>query len=182
MTYSKAASAKNLVIEMFIIYRIKYIYTLDSGKCGNGRLQGSDLNLPRRRVPSQVLETWWRMNPPALRCKSLSPHEQFRPPWLQTKKKNHDRADSRFAPNQWETVLLCNDVSKWLGTSLGSALHNIWVHCKHTVKALSFGWCVFDFEYKLFKYVVMITFANICGAIALMWMVLDSNDEKATLV
>ena len=28
------------------------------------------------------------------------------------------RADSRFAPSQWETVLLCNDVSHWLGTSL----------------------------------------------------------------
>ena len=32
------------------------------------------------------------------------------------------RADSRFAPGQWETALLCNDVSHWLGTSLGSAL------------------------------------------------------------
>ena len=25
------------------------------------------------------------------------------------------RADSRFAPSQWETALLCNDVSHWLG-------------------------------------------------------------------
>ena len=32
------------------------------------------------------------------------------------------RADFRFAPNQWETVLLCNDVSRWLGTSLVSTL------------------------------------------------------------
>ena len=32
------------------------------------------------------------------------------------------RADSRFAPNQWETVLLCNDVSHWLGAGLESAL------------------------------------------------------------
>ena len=31
------------------------------------------------------------------------------------------RADSRFAPSQWETPLLCNDVSHWLGTSLESA-------------------------------------------------------------
>ena len=29
-----------------------------------------------------------------------------------------DKADSRFAPCQWETVLLCNDVSHWLGASL----------------------------------------------------------------
>ena len=28
------------------------------------------------------------------------------------------RADSRFAFSQWETALLCNDISDWLGTSL----------------------------------------------------------------
>ena len=32
------------------------------------------------------------------------------------------RADSKFAPSQWETVLLCNDVSHWLGPILESAL------------------------------------------------------------
>ena len=32
------------------------------------------------------------------------------------------RADSRFVPSQWETVLLCNDVSHWLGSNLESAL------------------------------------------------------------
>ena len=32
------------------------------------------------------------------------------------------RADSRFAPHQWETALLCNDVSHWLGAGLESAL------------------------------------------------------------
>ena len=31
------------------------------------------------------------------------------------------RADSRFAPGQWETALLFNDVSHWLGASLKSA-------------------------------------------------------------
>ena len=36
----------------------------------------------------------------------------------------YDRADSRFAPSQWETALLRNDVSHWLGASLESAL--IW--------------------------------------------------------
>ena len=29
------------------------------------------------------------------------------------------RADSRFAPSQWETSLQSNDVSHWLGTNLG---------------------------------------------------------------
>ena len=31
-------------------------------------------------------------------------------------------ADSRFVPSQWETALLCNDVSHWLGASLESVL------------------------------------------------------------
>ena len=32
------------------------------------------------------------------------------------------RADSRFAPGQWETALLCNGVSHWLGANLESSL------------------------------------------------------------
>ena len=32
------------------------------------------------------------------------------------------RADSGFAPSQWETALLCNAISHWLGASLQSAL------------------------------------------------------------
>ena len=36
------------------------------------------------------------------------------------------RADSRFAPSQWETALLCNDISHWLGASLETAL-NTWI-------------------------------------------------------
>ena len=32
------------------------------------------------------------------------------------------RADSRFAPSQWETALLYNDDSHWLGESLESVL------------------------------------------------------------
>ena len=37
----------------------------------------------------------------------------------------HFKADSRIAPSQWETVLLCNDVSRWVGAILESALHLI---------------------------------------------------------
>ena len=32
------------------------------------------------------------------------------------------RPDSRFVPNQWETALLCNNVSHWMGANLESAL------------------------------------------------------------
>ena len=38
------------------------------------------------------------------------------------------RADSRFAPSQWETALLCNGVSHWLGASLESAPVSIFCH------------------------------------------------------
>ena len=40
-----------------------------------------------------------------------------------------NRADSRSAPSQWETAILCNDVSYWPGASLESALiKNKWFH------------------------------------------------------
>ena len=42
--------------------------------------------------------------------------------WYQTQTEHIIRADPRFAPNQWETALLCNDVSHWLGANLESAL------------------------------------------------------------
>ena len=43
-------------------------------------------------------------------------------PLLQGDVFEFDRVDSRFALSQWETPLLCNDVSHWLGANLESAL------------------------------------------------------------
>ena len=52
-----------------------------------------------------------------------------------------NRADSRFAPSQRKTALLCNDISRWLGASLESALAKSspvpvkgmgWIFSKHT--------------------------------------------------
>ena len=40
------------------------------------------------------------------------------------------RAVSRFAPSQWETALLCNDVFHWLGASLESALQILVLGCR----------------------------------------------------
>ena len=45
------------------------------------------------------------------------------------------RADSRFAPSQWETALLCNDVSHWLSGSLVYALY-------HLVQPPAFNHCM----------------------------------------
>ena len=44
------------------------------------------------------------------------------------------RANSRFAFSQWETMLHCNDVSHWLGTSLGSALITAVTEAKYISK------------------------------------------------
>ena len=40
-------------------------------------------------------------------------------------KKKQVRVDFRFSPSQWETALLYNDGSHWLGASLESALQVI---------------------------------------------------------
>ena len=47
-------------------------------------------------------------------------HKDWR--WQEVEKKRDARDDSRFVPSQWETVLLCNGVSHWLGASLEWAL------------------------------------------------------------
>ena len=46
------------------------------------------------------------------------PTQQLHHEWAPT-----HRVDSRFAPSQWESALLCNDISHWLGASLISALY-----------------------------------------------------------
>ena len=46
--------------------------------------------------------------------------------WSFINKRLYIRAASRYAPSQWETALLCKDISHWLGASLESALYAIW--------------------------------------------------------
>ena len=62
-------------------------------------------------------------------------------------------ADSRFAPSQWETALLCNDVSHWLGARLEWTLLRKYPctveampglvpeHVKDTLHILPVGFC-----------------------------------------
>ena len=50
-------------------------------------------------------------------------HDVDMDPMCGTESDVYSRDDSRFAPSQWETALLCNDVSHWLGASLESALY-----------------------------------------------------------
>ena len=49
--------------------------------------------------------------------------------WTVTCIPNWIRDDSRFAHSQWEMVLLCNDVSHWLGASLEPVLLNVLLYC-----------------------------------------------------
>ena len=42
------------------------------------------------------------------------------PPRLPMWQYTSERADSRFAPSQWEMALFCNDIAHWLGTNLES--------------------------------------------------------------
>ena len=53
----------------------------------------------------------------------------------------YGRTDSRLAPSQWGIVLLCNDISHWLGASLESSLYcylgcRVSKHCSCSSKAL----------------------------------------------
>ena len=56
-----------------------------------------------------LLRTFW--HPAERKCGPTGVHSIY-------------RADSRFAPRQWETALLCNDVSHWLGANVDSALYS----------------------------------------------------------
>ena len=57
------------------------------------------------------------------------------------------RADSRFAPRQWETASLCNDVCHWLGISLESTLY-LMFHNSHTRMMVSLLYEKVEFKEK----------------------------------
>ena len=52
----------------------------------------------------------------------------------------YNKADSRFVPSQWETVLICNDVYHWLDASLESALYKMsdWLICIRLMMYISY--------------------------------------------
>ena len=61
-------------------------------------------------------------------------------------------ADSRFASSQWETALLGNDVSHWLGASLDSALH-LWSETSQSdsYKTVLYRPCLPRFVWERFR-------------------------------
>ena len=70
------------------------------------------------RTPTWCSFDSWYVNCNSILWKICIPAIPFVTIW------HHSRADSRFAPSQWETALLCNDVSHWWGAGLESALHS----------------------------------------------------------
>ena len=74
------------------------------------------------KLKSSLINTWQSPCKQNCYCARISPgwHNKA---WLERiTTDGWYRADSRFAPNQWETALLCNDVSHCLGASLESVL------------------------------------------------------------
>ena len=77
-----------------------------------------------RQATSHYLSQCWP--------RSLSPYGIIWPQWvnwlgpIQRDIAYCIRADSRFAPSQWETASLFNDISHWLGANLESALSLQW--------------------------------------------------------
>ena len=66
------------------------------------------------------------------------------------------RADSRFAPSQWETTLFCNDVSHWLGASRESALLTGWrVQRATKVKNVFISWRHNNLRHPNFNIIVL---------------------------
>ena len=60
------------------------------------------------------------------------------------------RPESRFAPSQWKTVLLCNCVTHWLGASLASAVYfqrDFLIQPKHTTHAVYLLDRVYVYQY-----------------------------------
>ena len=82
-----------------------------------------------RQATSHYLSQCW--------TRFMSPYGITRPQWVNLSRhgdayvhewtRSYLRADSRFAPSQWQTVLLCSNVSHWLGTNLESALYLVQV-------------------------------------------------------
>ena len=61
-----------------------------------------------------------------------SPNLVWSPAVSEVELRSNLRADSRFAPSQWEMALICNDISHWLGASLESAL-KLWTPTRDTI-------------------------------------------------
>ena len=75
------------------------------------------------------------------------------------------RDDFTFAPNQWETALLCNDVSHWQGASLESTLlmmctHYLFAH--YTNKTLLSSLCRCIWRYWIVKILLRYILSSMC--------------------
>ena len=99
------------------IYCVKFV---PDRACTLAAIPGSDIQVPYFGIKS--LQLIWRSGTSKWNLQAPVPDLQMSSRNWTSWQATRIRADSRFAPSQWETALLCNAVSHWLGTSLESAL------------------------------------------------------------
>ena len=87
----------------------------------------------QRASNAENVSIWWRHHE-----FKISPASHICPCHIVCDTLLYLRAESRFAPSQWETVLLCNDVYHWLGANLESALYLIGIYRESIV--ISYMW------------------------------------------
>ena len=103
-----------------------------TGLCEGNSPETGEFPTQRASKKSENVSIWWR-------------HHEWKVRYIPNFAKYRDvswwcclssisRADSRFAPSQWETSLQSNAVSHWLGANLESAL--IWDRAHLYVKML----------------------------------------------
>ena len=94
--------------------------------------------------------------------------------WNCVRKKWASRAHSRFAPSQWETALLCNDVSHWLGASLESALSK-----PHPILTVSFYKEMMNPTFRFYKSVENFHSTQTLHVLMNYWSVLNGSEWLA---
>ena len=86
--------------------------------------------------------------------------------------RRYPRADSRFAPSQWEMALLCNDVSHWLCASLESALYqNFYMYfTKQHIFVVEIVVCFLFAMFLTIPYIIIIL---VTPCLLLMWLTIS---------
>ena len=127
--YSQSGTSHGIDLFIMMTSSNENIFCVTGHLCGNSPVTGE---FPTQRPVTRSFDVFFDLR----RNKRLSKQSWgwwfgtlSRPLWRHCNygidlliSKYCNRADSRFAPSQCETALLCNDVSHWLAASLESTL------------------------------------------------------------
>ena len=103
------------LVEFVTVSGIKYNHSHSHAAAASLALPGS--NAHARQYYNRWLTRWFRL--PGTDCKCAIP---WLPPHRLQRRQSDTKADSMFAPSQWETSLQSNAVSHWLGANQESTL------------------------------------------------------------